>query len=78
MAHEAYESFVIRIWHQQATNGQECQWCSEIEQIQNGLRWRFHTLTDLLTFLQQAAGDRVTDAPPNPATATEDAGHSQR
>jgi len=78
MEREAYESFVVRIWRQQVTNAQERQWCGEIEQIQNGLRWRFHTLTDLLTFLQQAAGDCATDTAPNPTpTLTEDADHRQ-
>lgn len=78
MDREAYESFIVRIWRQQVTNAQERLWCGEIEQIQNGLRWRFHTLTDLLTFLQQAANDRETDASPNAVSAsTDDAGHRQ-
>ena len=77
MDREAYESFVVRIWHKQATNAQERQWRGEIEQIQNGLRWRFHTLIDLLTFLQQAADDYETDASPNAVSAsTGDVGQS--
>jgi hypothetical protein len=57
---EAYESFVVRIWRKPAANTGEPQWCGEIEQIQSGVRWGFSTLTDLLAFLQQAAGDRHT------------------
>lgn len=79
MDRETYESFIVRIWRQQVTNAQERLWCGEIEQIQNGLRWRFHTLTALLTFLQQAASDREIDAALGDASAsTGEAGHSQR
>lgn len=76
MTSEVYESFLVRIWRKQGTNAQEGQWHGEIEQIQNGLRWAFHTLPDLLAFLQQAAGAHEPATPPNtipPATRKSDA-----
>jgi hypothetical protein len=65
MDQEAYESFLVRIWRKPVANTEECQWCGEIEQIQNGLRWGFCTLTDLLAFLQEAAGAQETATPPD-------------
>lgn len=77
MTQDEYESFVVRIWRKQATNAQERQWCGEIEQIQNGLRWTFHTLPALLAFLQQAAGAQDATTTPNAAPAsTGDVGDS--
>ena len=59
-------SFVVRIWRKQAGGDQPSRWCGEIEQIQSGVRWRFCTLTELLTFLQQAA---LTPDPTMPPSA---------
>ncbi|MFN8495117.1 MAG: hypothetical protein U0350_46370 [Caldilineaceae bacterium] len=72
---EEYESFVVRIWRKPATNLQERTWSGEIEQIQNGVRWGFCTLSDLLAFLQQAAGAEGTTTPPaSTPTSTGDVG----
>lgn len=67
---EEYESFLIRIWRKQTTSRQECQWCGEIEQIQSGVRWGFCTLTDLLAFLQEAAGAQGAPTQPDAAQAS--------
>ena len=79
MDREAYESFLVRIWRKPATTPQERQWCGEIEEIQSGLRWGFCTLTDLLAFLQEAAGGQETMTPPNAApVSTGDMGGSHQ
>ena len=78
MDREAYESFLVRIWRKPATTPQERQWCGEIEQIQSGMRWGFCTLSDLLAFLQEAAGGQETMTPLNGAPlSTGDMGGSQ-
>jgi hypothetical protein len=52
---EEYASFIVRVWRDQSGSEQQGRWCGEIEQIQSGVRWRFCTLAELLTFLQQRA-----------------------
>lgn len=56
MVPEEYASFLMRCWREQATSAQQGLWCGEIEHIQSGSRWRFSTMSELLTFLQQVAG----------------------
>jgi hypothetical protein len=65
MYSEDYASFVVRIWRNQAEGEQAGRWCGEVEQIQSGARWCFCTLTELLTFLQQAASIPNTTMPPS-------------
>jgi hypothetical protein len=52
-----YISFLVRLWREpgQETPTPPADWHSEIECIQTGKRWTFHTLDELLEFLRQQA-----------------------
>lgn len=53
-----YASFLIRLWRQTGPLSEvnPGDWQSEVEHIQSGQRWKFHTLEDLLIFLRQEPG----------------------
>ena len=53
MLRENYESFLVRVWRVTPDHTMCDGWSGEIEHIQNGTRWRFATLDELLTFLIQ-------------------------
>lgn len=55
-----YASFLVRLWREAGPNGCEhiIDWQSEVEHIQTGRRWKFHTVDELLSFLR-----RQTDEP---------------
>lgn len=57
----AYLSFVVRLW-----KGELSDWHSEVEHIQSGAHWRFHTLDDTLAFLRRhvEASDYPNPIPP--------------
>jgi hypothetical protein len=50
-----YVSFVVRLWRElgQATPEPLTDWYSEVECLQTGQRWTYHTLEALLDFLRQ-------------------------
>lgn len=54
---KVYDSFLVRVWRDIPRDEHVEHWRGEVEHIQSGTRWTFHTLNDLLAFLQQA-GDR--------------------
>ena len=51
MQRENYESFMVRVWRIAPDHTLCDDWCGEIEHIQNGMRWRFTSLDELLIFL---------------------------
>ena len=48
-----YSSLILRLWRSPGgeAGSQDVGWCSEIEHIQSGGRWKFSTLGDLEHFL---------------------------
>lgn len=62
-----YVSFLVRMWRERnqgsAGNAPPVKpatsqdWSSEVEHIQSGQCWHFHTLNDLLGFLRQQGDD---------------------
>ena len=52
-----YASFLVRMWRQTCTNRttENADWQCEVEHIQSGERWSFHTMNELLAFLRQQA-----------------------
>jgi hypothetical protein len=58
-ASATYMSFLVRMWQEHSPNLPEtmADWHSEVEHIQSGQQWVFHTLETLLCFLQEMADD---------------------
>jgi len=56
-SHVQYASFLVRLWRLPGQNGNgiSTRWQSEVEHIQSGKSWRFNTLEELSTFLQQSS-----------------------
>jgi hypothetical protein len=52
-----YASFLVRLWrlHERSGNGILAEWQSEVEHIQSGNTWKFHSLEGLETFLHRHA-----------------------
>jgi len=48
-----YASFLIRIWRKREPNGTFAELESEVEHIQSGELWIFHTLQELEAFFHQ-------------------------
>ena len=51
----AYVSFLVRLWREEQAAPSEpaAAWQSELKHIQNGGRWTFSTIDELLGFLRQ-------------------------
>ncbi len=49
---EMYRSFLIRMWRVVLVETGEGSWQYEVEHIQSGRQWFFHSLDELLTFLR--------------------------
>ena len=56
VASETYMSFLVRMWEAHGSHPHEAipEWHSEVEHIQGGQQWAFHTLEELLGFFRQA------------------------
>ena len=52
-----YASFLVRLWRYVERNGRLAEWESEVEHIQSGEQWSFHTLAELEAFLDQNTAD---------------------
>lgn len=52
-----YASFLIRMWREGEANGTYAEWESEVEHIQSGERWKFHSFKELEEFFRQRAVD---------------------
>ena len=52
-----YISFLLRLWRDRDPDHSEQlgEWQGEIEHIQSGRRWRFHTIEELTQFLSDPA-----------------------
>jgi len=48
-----YASFLIRIWRKDEANGSYADLESEVEHIQSGELWKFHTFIELEAFFRQ-------------------------
>jgi hypothetical protein len=49
-----YGSFLVRLWYAHQEGNRDHAGHAEVEHIQSGARWSFHTCDALLTFLQRA------------------------
>ncbi len=49
-----YLSFIVRLWRENIPPHMSniADWEGEIEHIQSGRRWRFHSLAELMAFFQ--------------------------
>jgi hypothetical protein len=52
-----YASFLIRIWRESEAHETYAEWESEVEHIQSGEIWKFHTLKELEVFFRQRSLD---------------------
>ncbi|NOZ70607.1 MAG: hypothetical protein GXP38_01630 [Chloroflexi bacterium] len=58
-------SFLIRLrWEDSA----EQSFHGEIEHIQSGERWTFHSLSDIQTLIEETIGQSDQPAPPDPSS----------
>lgn len=64
MESEEYMSFLVRLWRDHLGGDGPCGWRCEAEHVQTGMRCRFSSLDQLLTFLRQAASAPESIAPP--------------
>lgn len=55
-----YASFLIRLWRENDAGACDggVDWESEVEHVQTGERWAFHTVEELLAFPRQKVNNR--------------------
>ncbi len=60
-----YISFLIRIWRERDPEQPEWlgDWQGEIEHIQSGRRWTFHTMRDMFSLLRDQVETAQEDDP---------------
>ena len=58
-----YTSFLLRLWHENESQGQAGDWQGEIENIQSGQKWKFEKASELLEFLRQQVDSLLTFLP---------------
>jgi glyoxylase I family protein len=51
MTHDFYRSYLIRSWQESGADVLEARWHGEVESVQTGQKWRFHSPPSMLKFI---------------------------